>query len=396
MVEVNNTLANILPKILASGLMTLREQAVMPRLVNGDYSNEAAQKGDTIDVPIPTAMAVTDITPAETGPSVTNWTPDKVQIQLNNWKGNQPFGLSDQELNEIARNAHFMPMQMAEAVRAVANEINQSVHALYKKVPYVVGDGGAVPFGTVAPAVDARKQLHVNVAPRSQRRGVVSYTQEAAMLSLSEFSDVEKIGTDQVRIEGEIGRKYGIDWVGDDHVVSHTFGTITGTTQNDVGAAEPVGETAIGIDCASGGGIALLDGDIITFGDGHTYAVNGDVTIAATNSGVVTIYHGLKAALAGGEIISWPGNIIDNADVADQGLVFHRDAFALAMRPLLSNTQFRASRADRMMSVQDPITGLILRLEMIEQYKQTVWQFDALWGVELVRPELACRVISAT
>ncbi len=43
-----NTLTNIVDKILARGLTTLREQAVMPRLVNIDYSNEAAQKGSTM------------------------------------------------------------------------------------------------------------------------------------------------------------------------------------------------------------------------------------------------------------------------------------------------------------------------------------------------------------
>lgn len=40
-----NDVSAILPKILARGLMTLRQRVMMPRLVNADYSRLAAQKG---------------------------------------------------------------------------------------------------------------------------------------------------------------------------------------------------------------------------------------------------------------------------------------------------------------------------------------------------------------
>jgi hypothetical protein len=70
-----NVLAAIMPKILARGLMTLREQCVMPRLVNGDYSAQAAQKGDTIDVPIPTAQAASAVVPSNTPPAPADTTP---------------------------------------------------------------------------------------------------------------------------------------------------------------------------------------------------------------------------------------------------------------------------------------------------------------------------------
>jgi hypothetical protein len=59
-----NNLQAIMAKILARALMTLREQVVMPRLVNGSYSAEAAEKGNTIDVPVPTAKQAEDVTPS--------------------------------------------------------------------------------------------------------------------------------------------------------------------------------------------------------------------------------------------------------------------------------------------------------------------------------------------
>ena len=43
-----NTLTAILTQILAKGMMGLREQVLMTRLVNTDYSLEAKKKGQTI------------------------------------------------------------------------------------------------------------------------------------------------------------------------------------------------------------------------------------------------------------------------------------------------------------------------------------------------------------
>jgi len=43
-------------------------------------------------------------------------------------------------------------------------------------------------------------------------------------------------------------------------------------------------------------------------------------------------------------------------------------------------------------SMTDPVSGLSMRLEVSRQYKQVVYELDALWGVKLIRPELACRI----
>jgi hypothetical protein len=48
-----NTLTPIIDKLIARGLNVLRENAVMPRLVNSTYSSVARDRGDTITVPLP-------------------------------------------------------------------------------------------------------------------------------------------------------------------------------------------------------------------------------------------------------------------------------------------------------------------------------------------------------
>ena len=55
---MSNALEAIAPKILARGMMHFRQKAIMPRLINSDFSAEAAQKGDTIDIPVANTESV--------------------------------------------------------------------------------------------------------------------------------------------------------------------------------------------------------------------------------------------------------------------------------------------------------------------------------------------------
>jgi len=379
-----NTIDNILAKILARGLLALREQAIMPRLVNGDYSSEAASKGDTIDVPIPSEVTATDVTPSNTPPTPGNSQPGKVQIQLNNWK-KADFFLTDKEMVEIERNAHFMPMQMSEAIRSLANVVNEDIHAEYLGVYGLTGTAGTTPFAsTVVDATNARKVLHKQRAPRTERRGVLDYDAEANALALSPFADAEKTGSSMVKIEGEIGRKYGIDWFADDAVVTHTAGSLAATGAV-VGSTTAAGASSLDVKSASAVGNVLV-GDIFTIaGDTQTYVVQATVSaIASGTAKTLSINPPLKTAATAAAAITIVGTHVVN-------LAFHRDAFAFANRPLVASTQDMAL-GSRIMSMTDPQTGITLRLEVSRQYKQVVWEFDILWGAKLVRPELATRI----
>lgn len=379
---MSNTLTNVMPKILARSLMTLREQATMARLVNGDYSAEAKAKGDTIDVPVPTAAAATDVTPAATAPALVDNAPTKVAIALSNWKEVR-FHLSDKEMTAIDQNAHFLPMAVSEAIRALANAINLSVLQKYTKVFGYVGTAGTTPFAsTAAAAIDARKALHRQLCPRENRRGILNFDAEANALALASFADASQSADRNVKIEGEIGRKYGVDWFTDDQVLTHTAGTITTGLIAKAATAVAVGATSfVATTAASTGACALLAGDVIAIGS-ETYTLSASATQASAATDV-TLYlnNPIRTALTGSEAITVKATHVVN-------LAFHRDAFALAMRTLAKSNV----NPENQSVLQDPKTGLSLRLEVSRGHKVDVWSLDALWGVECVRPELACRI----
>lgn len=379
-----NTLTNIMPKILARGLLALREQAVMPRLVNGDYSSEAAKKGTTIDVAIPSGKTATDVTPSNTPPAPSNSAPSVVQIPLDQWKKTD-FNLTDKEMVEIDKNEHFIPMEASEAIRALANVVNDNIFSRYLGVYGFTGTAGTTPFASsVSDATNSRKVLHQQRAPRSSRRGVLDYDAEANALALSPFSDAEKVASAEVKLEGEIGRKFGIDWAADDAVPTHTAGTLS-TPGGLVGATVAVGASAITVKSVSTVGNINI-GDIFTIaGDSQTYVAKN--TVSAIVSGTaqsVTIAPTLQVIASAGALVTIKPTHVVN-------LVFHRDAFAFANRPLVASTTDMAL-GSQIMSMTDPQTGITLRLEVSRQYKQVIWEFDILWGSELVRPELAMRL----
>jgi hypothetical protein len=383
-----NTLTNILPKVLARGLLTLRETCVMPRLVNSDYTLIAAKKGSTIDVPVPTAVATRNVTPSQTPPANVDYTPGLVQVQLNNWKQSDPIGLTDNEMQQIDAEEHFLPMALQEGVRSLARDVNASILAEYKSVYGFYGATNTIPFNAadkVLHATQIRALLNKQLCPRTGRYGVVNMDAEANMLALEQFSSADKVMSKDVIIEGEIGRKYGIDWVAEDAIPVHTAGTASAATVTEI-SNSAVGATSVTLK-VSASTATLVVGDVLTFANhAQQYAVTGAATLDTTGV-VVGITPALVAAVNGS---STPVAVTVKASHT-VNLAFHRDAFAFATRPL--SVGLVTEGGSMMMTMQDPKSKLIMRLEVKREHKQTAWEFDILWGVKCVRPEFAARII---
>jgi hypothetical protein len=385
-----NTITDIMPKILARALLVLRERAVMPRLVNGDYSTEAAQKGSTIDVPIPSAKSATDVTPASVPPTPGSTAISTVQVSLDTWK-KVNFFLTDDDIQKIDRDDVFLPTELSEAARGLANAINASIFALYPGVYSVYGDAGTTPFSStpgVTSITGLRKVLNQTVCPRDNRRLVLDFAAEADALALPAFSDAEKIQSALVKLEGEIGRKFGFDIVADDAVPTHTRNAV-GAGAMTVNGAHSADATSLSIAKAAGANWSAVVGDVITIaGEASgldSYVITADVTVVQGTNTSVAIQPGLRLSKSGGETIT-------SIDTHVVNLGFHRDAIAFAMRPLVSST-VDLQLGNQILALQDPVTGLTIRLEISRQYKQTMWELDALWGCKLVRPQLIARLL---
>lgn len=380
MSDPNTDLSTVMPKILARGLLSLRERAVMPRLVNVGYGAEAAEKGDTIDVPIAPTLTAVDAGPSPTFTTTQDASPSKVQITMTNWKS-VPFSMSDKSMVELDRNRHFLPLAADAAIKTLANIIDVSVHDTYPGVYGFVGTAGDTPFSTISDATGARVILNKQLAPLGDRRMVIDPDAEGNALALDQLAAMDKVGEDRPRIEGEMGRKLGFDWVMSQNVRTHTAGGLTSAV---VASTTAAGATSLDVSQLIGTTAALKVGDIFSIaGNSQTYTVTASVNVA-TAAVAVSISPALVAIATSQAVITVRASHVVN-------LAFHRDAFALAMRPLQQDTA-SAALGSLITAITDAETGLALRLEVSRQNKQNTWDFDALWGTKLVRAQLATRV----
>jgi len=375
-----NTTTNILDKILAAGLVTLREAAVMPRLCNTDYQGEAKSQGDTIDIPRPVIQVVSTVTASNTSKAAADKAPSKIQVSLDQWKMTD-FHMTDKEVSEMDRNRHFVPMQVAESARALANNIDAKIHADYTGIYGYVGTAGTAPFTAVSDATGARRELNEQLAPMSDRRVVLDPAAEDKALQLAAYRDISQTGDRSVPIEGEMGRKFGMDHFMSQNVGSHTTGSLVSA---QVGSTTAVGASSLAINALTAGG-AVVVGDIFTIaGDTQTYVVQGAVTFVSTVEQNISINPTLKVAASDTSVVQFKGTHTVN-------LAFNRGAFVYVTRPIQDSVGEMTGGNPQSVLV-DNQTGLSMRLEVVRQHKQNAWQFDLLYGTKLVRPEFAVRI----
>lgn len=381
-----NTFTALAPKILTRVLPVLRQNAVFPRLINSgaDMDRSRRKPGQTIDIPVSVAQTAAAITNSNSQPANTDVTPTTVQLTLDQHYGTR-FHISDADATRIDADGLFIPGQINEAVKALANQIDQSVASLYKDVYEYVGTAGTTPYASEAQfntdwSKGAGVKLTDNLAPEDGRSVVNNAAGRGNLQSLAMFTSAERVGHQGGLIKGEIGEKLGAGWFMDQNVQSHTRGTLAGSPLVDQ-ADVAIGDTTVDVDAGSLTGTVVV-GDVFTVaGDTQTYTVTANATAAGNAITGMAFTPAAKVAWADNAAITFVADHVAN-------LAFHRDAFAIGFAEL-DGSDFGLANVS---SIVDPFTGATLRLEASRQYKQTTWEFDVLWGVKTVRADQAVRI----
>ena len=382
-----NSLTNVLPQLLAQGLVALRENAIMPRLVNTGYSPSAGSKGSTVDIPVSSAITANTVAPATTGQAVTDISPTNKQIVLDQWK-EAAFTLSDKEREEAMNGT--IPMQATEAIKALANAVDQYILGKYTGIYGFGGAAGTTPFASnLSEYVNARKELNRNLSDPDPRYCVIDEDADANALQLSNLLQADQRGDQETIINGRIGRILAAQWFLDQNIPTHTAGTIINGSSAKVALANgalAAGVSTMAVDHSTLTGTVVL-GDVFTFaGHSGTYSVTNTSAVTASGNAMtgITFTPDLRAAVADNEAVTFQGDHVVN-------LLFHRDCFALATRPLMDNDA--SELGSLIMSDVDEKSGLTLRLEISRQHKQTRFAYDILYGAALVRPEFGARIL---
>lgn len=394
-----NTLNTLMPKILAAALPVLRENCVLPRLINTSYSADAAKQGQEITIPITAAKVTQPVIPG----AFSNATPDivmsDVKLNLNYWE-EVPFYLTDKDFEEI--DSGMTNDQVSEAARAIANSVNASIFAeMYAASFNSVGIPGTTPFAIPAvgqpaakEAIDAKKLLGRWLAPELDRYIVMNDEAEANALGLPLFQQYLQAGTDATVRDGRIDRKLGFDWYKDQIVPTATAPALNTLTTATVGATAVGAKSAI-LNAGTLTG-SVKPGDIFRVaGDLQDYVITATAT-ATGNQIAVSFEPGVNTRAGGLPILGatgWAASTAVTFSAAHAlNFAFHKNAIGCAFRTMSDSGSQITELGGFIETMVDPVTGMPLRLEVKREHKRTRWSLDLLWGVKATRREHICRI----
>lgn len=205
-----NTL--LTPSIIAKeALMVLRNNAVMPKLVYRDYSNEFTNVGDTITIRKPATFTANAFTGS--GINVQSATETAVPVKMDKHY-DVSFEVTAKELTLDIED--FSKQFLVPAMQAFADKIDADLIALQSSVTQRT-------TATTARAdiVSARKELTNASAPLADRAYVVNADIEANMLLDDVFVTAEKVGDAGTALrEASVGRRFGADIYVDQNIAT--------------------------------------------------------------------------------------------------------------------------------------------------------------------------------
>jgi hypothetical protein len=365
------------------------------------YRAGGAKVGDTVQARLPQRFTVTSGQGFQAQAINDQTVPVTITDQLNIGTSYSTF---DSTLTvEDAQQRYARP-----AAEALANQIDYlALSRLYKDVYFSVGTPGTTPTSNET-YLSAGTLLSDAACPMDNRCAVLNPRGMAKLsnANLALFNPT-RFQSENFRSGQFAGEALGIsEWYQDQNVARHTVGTYGGTPL--VNGASQTGSSLI-TDGWSSGATTLNRGDIFTVagvfqvnpqnrqstGQLQQFVVTstisdttGDMTIAISPS-IITSgqLQTVSASPANNAVITVLGTSA-TANAA-QSLVFHPEAFIMAMAPLDKDLP-----GARVTQVTDTQMGVSFR--HVEQYSgltdQKINRIDGIVGYKTFRADWACRV----
>lgn len=378
-----NTLTGLIPTIYAGLDVVSRELIGFIPNVTRDAQASSGAVNQTVRSPVVPAITTENITPGNTPADSGDQALGYVDVVISKskaapirWSGEEQLSVTkDGVINTILRD------QFAQAFRALANEVETDLGALYIAASRAYGSAGNAPFATANDMLDLsniNRILDDNGAPASGRSMILGGAaranlegKQSQLFKVNESSDAGAL-LRQRQLRQLMGFTMG--WSAG--IASHVAGAATGQDVNN-GAGEAVGQTIITFDGATVNTTGIKAGDVITFaGDANKYVVTTGST--ATGGDIVIGAPGLRLAAADATEITTGASYTAN-------LAFSQNAIVLASRvPAMPEG---GDDADDVMLVTDPVSGLVFQVALYRQYRRIKYEIGLAWGVKCVKPE---------
>jgi hypothetical protein len=375
-----NVLTNLIPTVYAALDVVSRELVgLIPAVTIDADQNVRAAVNQQVLVSIAPPATVQDIVPATFAPDVGDQTIGSTPITITKSRMS-PFRWTGEEVKGIGTGPGLAAIkngQIAQSLRALANEIEADLTALFIRASRAYGTAGTTPFGGATPnlsdAANIRRLLVDNGAPPTDQQLVLNTLAGANVRSIPNLSRVSEAGNDTLLRQGVLGSVFGLDIRESAQIKTPAKGT--GSAYTTTAAGFPVGTTSIPLITGTG---TILAGDRVTFASdtNNVYVVQTGISAPGT---IVLNNPGLRVAIPASATAVTVGN------VAALNMAFHRSSIVLAARPPALPEEGDAA-VDRM-SITDPRSGLPFELAIYREYKRVHYEIGLAWGVALIKSE---------
>lgn len=384
-------------------LAALENELVLAKTVNRTIEEARTnQIGEVITIRKPS-----DLTVADAGSAAQTLSTGSQTVTLTKHR-EVKFEISDKEY--ALTGPRLYEEHIRPAAVKLAEDIDSSLTALIKKIPYAHVEPSAATAITTAGINAARRKLRNNKAPLGDINNMFFFLggqEEEAAMNLSAFTQHQGAGEAGVQAQttATIGRKYGMSWAVGHTRPTNTYANISdfaGAVNNGAGYAK--GDSSIVVD-GLGTAEVYNVGTILKFTSGGQSGQSYVLTATATMSsggGTLAIYPPLRGAIADNDTFA----IGDTAALSQGGagtglqdnatnnlnLLYHRNFATLVMAPLPEYGQWGGLGVN-VATVRDPKTNLSIRNRIFldPNSSKMISCVDAFWGVEILYPELACR-----
>ena len=371
-----NNITALVPDIYEALDIVSRELTGMIPSATMNASASTAAVGQNIRVDVEPAGNVSDISPAMVVPDPTGQTSGSTDIVITKSRAAE-FGFNgDEQLGlQGAGYQNVRAAKIAQAIRAVTNEVETDLCALQSTFSRAYGTAGSSPFNTSNDYTDASNVLKIlkdNGAPLQDNQLVIDTS--AGVNLLGKQAAVADAGSDSILRQGVLLDVNGMPIRESAQVNT----SVAGTSANAVSAAaHVVGQTSIVLKAAGTG--TIVAGDVISFaGDTNKYVV---VTGAAAVSGATIVISapGLQVAQGTGD------KAITITTAATRNMAFNRSAIVLASRAPARPSE--GDMATDVIVITDPRSGLSMEFAMYKGYRKVRYEVGLAWGVKNIKPE---------
>lgn len=365
-----------LKNIARRTLTRLTDNILFPQLCYRNYSDTFQKRGDTIQIPVPVKLEAKDFN-QESGVEFQDDVEESVDLKLDK------LATVDIEYTAIqsATNVDDLDALFIQpAASALAEKINRDGFGLYNDIRNCVGTPGTLPDSLSAFA-DATLLLNENKAPQQNRYAVWSPYATSRLQQIPAIVTTSAYGTNETILTGEIGKVFGLRNFMSQAVANHIAGSLAGTSYTLTISAKSAGSVVLTASDSSGtpsiSGKTLVRGDLLLAND-HTLLVSAGCTASSATKITVPVDEVSYAAAKVGDTVTVAAN-------HDANLVFHKEAFAFATRPLMA-----PAGAESYTVTNNGISLRVVR-SYDQKYKKDLLSMDVLYGYKTIRPELAVR-----